>query len=121
MHTGARVALCELPFSLVQTDTEGGLGGTCILRGCIPKKFLVYGGEYANEFKECEGYGYAIRRPTCCLSSVSTLPRHFDTSCLATVHTQLHYSLCSACLQTDFLQQTSMLLIHALCGHDSTS
>ena len=56
-NTGARVALCELPFSLVQTDTEGGLGGTCILRGCVPKKFLVYGGEYANEFKECEGYG----------------------------------------------------------------
>ncbi|DBB10474.1 TPA: hypothetical protein ACH3X3_002016 [Trebouxia sp. C0006] len=57
---GARVALCELPFSLVQTDTEGGLGGTCILRGCIPKKLLVYGGEFANEFKECEGYGWHI-------------------------------------------------------------
>ena len=60
LHAGARVALCELPFSLVQTDTEGGLGGTCILRGCVPKKLLVYGGEFANEFKECEGYGYAI-------------------------------------------------------------
>ena len=57
LHSGARVALCELPFSLVQTDTEGGLGGTCILRGCVPKKLLVYGGEYANEFRECEGYG----------------------------------------------------------------
>lgn len=52
------MALCELPFSLVQTETEGGLGGTCILRGCVPKKFLVFGGEYANEFKECEGYGW---------------------------------------------------------------
>ena len=62
LHAGARVALCELPFSLVQTDTEGGLGGTCILRGCVPKKLLVYGGEFANEFKECEGYGYA-----CCI------------------------------------------------------
>ncbi|KAL3141448.1 hypothetical protein ABBQ32_005016 [Trebouxia sp. C0010 RCD-2024] len=57
---GARVALCELPFSLIQTETEGGLGGTCILRGCVPKKFLVYGGEYANDFKECEGYGWHI-------------------------------------------------------------
>ena len=56
-NAGARVALCELPFSLIQTDTEGGLGGTCILRGCVPKKLLVYGGEFANEFKECEGYG----------------------------------------------------------------
>ena len=54
---GARVALCELPFSLIQTDTEGGLGGTCILRGCVPKKLLVYGGQFANEFKECEGDG----------------------------------------------------------------
>lgn len=51
------MALCELPFSLIQTDTEGGLGGTCILRGCVPKKLMVYGGEYANEFRECEGYG----------------------------------------------------------------
>lgn len=121
MHTGARVALCELPFSLVQTDTEGGLGGTCILRGCIPKKFLVYGGEYANEFKECEGYGYAIRRPSCCRSSVSTLQDTLLPHAWRTLRIQLHWGLCSACLQTDFLQQTSMLLIQALCGHDSTS
>lgn len=30
------------------------------MRGCVPKKLLVYGGEFANEFKECEGYGYVI-------------------------------------------------------------
>jgi len=71
LHSGARVALCELPFSLVQTDTEGGLGGTCILRGCVPKKLLVYGGEFANEFKECEGYGYAYCIMTCCTHSFS--------------------------------------------------
>lgn len=75
LHSGARVALCELPFSLVQTDTEGGLGGTCILRGCIPKKLLVYGGEFANEFKECEGYGYACCITTCCT--------HFLSPCTA--------------------------------------
>ena len=35
---GGRVGLCELPRNWVATDEEGGLGGTCILRGCVPKK-----------------------------------------------------------------------------------
>ena len=88
LHLGARVALCELPFSLVQTDTEGGLGGTCILRGCIPKKLLVYGGEFANEFKECEGYGYACCITTCCIHSHSSCTaKHTVMSCM------LHHNL----------------------------
>ena len=54
---GKKVALCELPFGFIASDEEGGLGGTCVLRGCIPKKLLVYGSEFAEAFREAQGYG----------------------------------------------------------------
>ena len=54
---GARTAVCEVPFDYIASETQGGLGGTCVLRGCVPKKLLSYGGEYSNEFKGAEGYG----------------------------------------------------------------
>ncbi len=41
---GAKVAVCELPFDYVSSDTKGGVGGTCVLRGCVPKKLMVRGG-----------------------------------------------------------------------------
>ena len=54
---GKKVALCELPFGFIASDEQGGLGGTCVLRGCIPKKLLVYGSEFAEAFREAQGYG----------------------------------------------------------------
>ena len=42
---GAKVAICEMPFALIASETRGGPGGTCVLRGCIPKKMLAIGGE----------------------------------------------------------------------------
>jgi glutathione reductase (NADPH) len=47
---GARVALCE----------EGRVGGTCVLRGCVPKKLLVYGSHYADEFADARGFGWTV-------------------------------------------------------------
>ena len=38
----AQVAVVELPFAFVSSETEGGAGGTCVIRGCVPKKLLVY-------------------------------------------------------------------------------
>lgn len=35
---GAKVAVCELPFDYISSDAKGGVGGTCVLRGCVPKK-----------------------------------------------------------------------------------
>ena len=32
----------ELPFGFVSSDSVGGAGGTCVIRGCVPKKLLVY-------------------------------------------------------------------------------
>ena len=45
---GAKVALIE--------STQ--LGGTCVLRGCVPKKLLVYAADFGAEFAEANGYGW---------------------------------------------------------------
>jgi glutathione reductase (NADPH) len=47
---GARVAICE----------AGRVGGTCVLRGCVPKKLLVYGSHFAEEFEDARGFGWTI-------------------------------------------------------------
>ena len=54
---GAKVACVELPFAYISSDTAGGVGGTCVLRGCVPKKLMVYASEYADAFKESAGFG----------------------------------------------------------------
>nr|QIM56759.1 chloroplast glutathione reductase [Morus alba] len=55
---GASVAVCELPFSTISSETGGGVGGTCVLRGCVPKKLLVYASKYSHEFDESHGFGW---------------------------------------------------------------
>ena len=47
---GARVAIAE----------EYRVGGTCVIRGCVPKKFLVYASAYGKAFKEAAGYGWSV-------------------------------------------------------------
>jgi glutathione reductase (NADPH) len=47
---GARVALCE----------ESRLGGTCVIRGCVPKKLLVYASQFAEAFEDAAGYGWGV-------------------------------------------------------------
>ena len=54
---GAKVAVCELPFDYISSDEKGGVGGTCVLRGCVPKKLMVYASEYAEDFKDSAGFG----------------------------------------------------------------
>jgi len=36
------------------------VGGTCVLRGCIPKKLLIYGAHYADHFEDAANYGWQI-------------------------------------------------------------
>ncbi|CAA2975711.1 glutathione reductase, chloroplastic-like [Olea europaea var. sylvestris] len=57
-NLGASVAICELPFATVSSDSTGGVGGTCVLRGCVPKKLLVYASKYSHEFEESCGFGW---------------------------------------------------------------
>lgn len=64
-HAGARSAVCEVPFDYIASETQGGLGGTCVLRGCVPKKLLSYGGEFINDFKAAEGYGCSPSSVSC--------------------------------------------------------
>tara|TARA_B100001971_G_scaffold57702_1_gene52657 strand:+ start:126 stop:1487 length:1362 start_codon:yes stop_codon:yes gene_type:complete len=47
---GAKVAVCE----------EDRVGGTCVLRGCIPKKLLIYGAHYADYMEDAVNYGWTI-------------------------------------------------------------
>src|SRR3954471_7234143 len=47
---GARVAICE----------ESRVGGTCVIRGCVPKKILVYGSHYAHELTDAAGFGWSM-------------------------------------------------------------
>ena len=52
---GARVAL-----------VEGDLvGGTCVIRGCVPKKLLVYGAEYRELLAEAASFGWSVPDPSC--------------------------------------------------------
>jgi glutathione reductase (NADPH) len=51
---GAKVAICE---SL-------RVGGTCVMRGCVPKKLLVYGAGYAEHFQDAAGFGWDVGKPT---------------------------------------------------------
>jgi glutathione reductase (NADPH) len=45
---GAKVALAE----------EWRMGGTCVIRGCIPKKLLVYASQFSENVKDAAGYGW---------------------------------------------------------------
>ncbi len=47
---GAKVALCE----------DSRVGGTCVIRGCIPKKLMRYGALFADHIKAARGYGWEI-------------------------------------------------------------
>jgi glutathione reductase (NADPH) len=47
---GARVAICE----------ESRVGGTCVMRGCVPKKLLVYGAQFSDAFADAAGFGWTV-------------------------------------------------------------
>jgi glutathione reductase (NADPH) len=47
---GARVMVAE----------EYRLGGTCVIRGCVPKKLLVYAARFRGEFEDAAGYGWTL-------------------------------------------------------------
>ena len=36
------------------------VGGTCVIRGCVPKKLLVYGAHFAEHIEDARGYGWSI-------------------------------------------------------------
>ena len=48
---GAKVALAE----------EDRYGGTCVIRGCVPKKLMVFASEYSGMVKDAQSYGWDIQ------------------------------------------------------------
>ena len=50
---GARVAIAE----------EYRVGGTCVIRGCVPKKLLVYASRFHGEFEDAKGFGWSMPEP----------------------------------------------------------
>ncbi len=51
---GAKVAVAE----------EFRVGGTCVIRGCVPKKLFVYASKFAEEFEDALGYGWTSEKVT---------------------------------------------------------
>ena len=37
-------------------------GGTCVIRGCVPKKLMVFASEFASIFKESISYGWDVQK-----------------------------------------------------------
>jgi glutathione reductase (NADPH) len=52
--TGAKVLVAE----------EHRVGGTCVIRGCVPKKFMVYASEFSKSFATARGYGWTAPEPS---------------------------------------------------------
>jgi glutathione reductase (NADPH) len=50
---GAKVAIVE----------GRRVGGTCVLRGCVPKKLLMYAAQFGDAFAEARGYGWQVEAP----------------------------------------------------------
>ena len=50
---GARVAVAE----------EYRVGGTCVIRGCVPKKLLVYGAHFAEDLNDAAMFGWDVPKP----------------------------------------------------------
>jgi glutathione reductase (NADPH) len=50
---GARVMIAE----------EYRVGGTCVIRGCVPKKLLVYASRFSDDFEDAAGYGWSVAEP----------------------------------------------------------
>lgn len=51
---GAKVAISERDL----------VGGTCVIRGCVPKKLMVYGSKFSHLYEEAVGYGWSEVHPT---------------------------------------------------------
>jgi glutathione reductase (NADPH) len=47
----------------VMTAEEYRVGGTCVIRGCVPKKLLVYASRFAHEFEDAAGFGWSVEAP----------------------------------------------------------
>ena len=58
---GTRTARIAAGYGAKTAVIEGDRpGGTCVLRGCVPKKLLIYGSEFSHQVEDAIGYGWEI-------------------------------------------------------------
>jgi glutathione reductase (NADPH) len=58
----ARVAAAH--GATVMIAEEFRIGGTCVIRGCVPKKLMVYASRYKDHFEDAAGFGWALAAPS---------------------------------------------------------
>jgi glutathione reductase (NADPH) len=62
---GVRAArLSALMGKRVGVAEEFRVGGTCVVRGCIPKKLMAYASDFAHQFEIARGYGWTVPEPS---------------------------------------------------------
>ena len=49
-QTGAKVGLAE----------QSRMGGTCVIRGCVPKKLMVNAADFSDAFRDSQGFGWSV-------------------------------------------------------------
>jgi glutathione reductase (NADPH) len=75
---GARVAICE----------ADRVGGTCVIRGCVPKKLFLYGSQFADGFADAAGYGWTLPRGEFQLARL-TAAKDAETARLEAIYREL--------------------------------
>jgi glutathione reductase (NADPH) len=58
----ARVAAGHGARTIVAEESR--IGGTCVIRGCVPKKLYVYASRFADDFADAAGFGWTVGTPT---------------------------------------------------------
>jgi glutathione reductase (NADPH) len=58
----ARIAAGHGAKTLVAEESR--IGGTCVIRGCVPKKLYVYASRFADDFRDAAGFGWTVGAPT---------------------------------------------------------
>src|SRR6476660_8148045 len=74
---GVRAARISYGYGAsVMIAEEDRVGGTCVIRGCVPKKLLVYAARFRHEFEDAAGFGWTLSEPE---FDWATLIRNKDT------------------------------------------
>jgi glutathione reductase (NADPH) len=62
---GVRAArIAAMYGAKVMVAEEFRIGGTCVIRGCVPKKLLVYASRFADDFADAAGFGWSVTPPS---------------------------------------------------------
>jgi len=75
---GARVAICE----------ADRLGGTCVIRGCVPKKYFMYAAQFSDAFADAVSYGWHVPEPRFDLARL-TAAKNAETTRLEGVYRKM--------------------------------